>query len=306
MKTKSVLLVSTLVTAALLLTVVFALLAAFSLTAGLAMAAPPDTPGTRPLRVFGTITTDTVWTEAGSPYVVTDTVTISNGVTLAIQPGVVVKFDAGKSLIVRGRLDATGTLTKPILFTSNITPTANTWGEIRLDQATPASTLSYCQIEYATQGLVLTGTINNEILNSVFRYNGGAIRSFNIGLTSFDANVLAYNGYGFLFEGLSFFTDLTNNAIHHNTQGGIKTESSYSAFGISFLGNAIHDNGAPGILFEAGGSSLPIVHDNALYGNGGYQLENRTTASVSAEGNWWGTNTPTAGGIFSISWGSCR
>ena len=43
---------------------------------------------------------------------------------------------------------------------------------------------------------------------------------------------------------------------------------------------------------------MPIVHDNALYGNGGYQLENRTTASVSAEGNWWGTNTPTAGATF--------
>jgi YVTN family beta-propeller protein len=45
MKTKSVVLLSTLATAALLLIAVFVLLAAFSLTAGLTLAAPPDAPG---------------------------------------------------------------------------------------------------------------------------------------------------------------------------------------------------------------------------------------------------------------------
>jgi hypothetical protein len=53
MKTKSVVLLSTLATAALLLIAVFVLLAAFSLTAGLTLAAPPDAPG--PASVAATV-----------------------------------------------------------------------------------------------------------------------------------------------------------------------------------------------------------------------------------------------------------
>ncbi|MFB0534904.1 MAG: invasin domain 3-containing protein [Anaerolineae bacterium] len=296
MKTRSVLLLSTLVTAALLLV---ALLVAFSLTAGLTLAAPLDAPLTMPLRVFGTITADTVWTEAGSPYVVTDTLTVSEGVTLTIEPGVVVKFDDDKSLIVHGKLYAVGTPAKPILFTSNGAPAANTWGEIRLEQWVYPSTLRYCQIEYATQGLFLIDTVSgNQILNNVFRYNGGAIRSFQTWETFFANNVLAYNGYGFLFEGSGLVTILAGNAIHDNTQWGIKTDSSYTAWNSSFSSNAIHDNGGPGILFEAGGVNLPTVRGNALYGNGGYQLENQSTASLTADGNWWGTNAPSAGTTF--------
>jgi YVTN family beta-propeller protein len=298
-KTKSVLLLSTLATAALFLVAAFTFLTAFSLTTGLTLAAPPDAPETRPLRVYGTIATDTVWTEAGSPYVVTDTLTVSEGVTLTIQPGVVVKFDAGKSLIVHGKLLAVGTPTQPILFTSNVTPTASTWGEIRLEQWVYPSILRYCQIEYATRGLALSDTVDgNLILDNVFRYNGGAIHSFQTWGTFFANNVLAYNGYGFLLEGSGLLTTLAGNAIHNNTQWGIKTESSCNAWGSSFSSNAIHHNGGPGILFEAGGVNLPLVCGNALYDNGGYQLENRSTASVSAGGNWWGTNAPTAGTEF--------
>ncbi len=43
--------------------------------------------------VSGIINSNTTWDLAGSPYVVTSTVTVQPGVTLTIDPGVVVKID---------------------------------------------------------------------------------------------------------------------------------------------------------------------------------------------------------------------
>ncbi|MEZ4833992.1 MAG: hypothetical protein R2873_18755 [Caldilineaceae bacterium] len=83
------------------LTLVFLLLFALS-------ASPPLWAATN---VSGPITTNTTWTLANSPYIVTDDVTVEAGVTLTIQPGVVVKFDSGTDeLWVNGTLiaDASG------------------------------------------------------------------------------------------------------------------------------------------------------------------------------------------------------
>ncbi|PKO22248.1 MAG: hypothetical protein CVU38_10440, partial [Chloroflexi bacterium HGW-Chloroflexi-1] len=69
--------------------------------------------------VCGSISTSTTWTRANSPYVATCSVTVASGVTLTIEPGVVVKFrDYGDALWVNGTLIADGTDTQPITFTS--------------------------------------------------------------------------------------------------------------------------------------------------------------------------------------------
>ena len=59
---------------------------------------------TGPTNVCGTISTDTTWTPYESPYVVTCNVTVNSGVTLTLQAGTVVKFQAGQSLVVNGNL----------------------------------------------------------------------------------------------------------------------------------------------------------------------------------------------------------
>jgi len=76
----------------------------------------------RPLfiEVGGTIATNTVWTKANSPYVVTTSIYVADGVVLTIEPGVLVKFTQNTGLYAQGngQLLAVGTGAEPIVFTS--------------------------------------------------------------------------------------------------------------------------------------------------------------------------------------------
>ncbi|MBI2871439.1 MAG: hypothetical protein HYY14_07020, partial [Candidatus Omnitrophica bacterium] len=60
--------------------------------------------------VSGSITTNTTWTLAGSPYIVTSYISIYNNATLTIEPGVEIRFNAGASLLVGSGSFSTGTL----------------------------------------------------------------------------------------------------------------------------------------------------------------------------------------------------
>lgn len=83
------------------------------------------------ITVSQTISTNTTW-ETGKTYILAGRITVTSGATLTIQPGVVVKGQAGTGanatalLIARGgKLNALGTAALPIIFTSvadNITP----------------------------------------------------------------------------------------------------------------------------------------------------------------------------------------
>ncbi len=69
----------------------------------------------------GSITEDTTWTAVNSPYVLTGDVVVSQGVTLTIQPGVIVSAQMGVELAVEGRLEAIGLPSNPITFTADAT-----------------------------------------------------------------------------------------------------------------------------------------------------------------------------------------
>jgi hypothetical protein len=90
------------------------------------------------VEVSGDITANTTWT-ADKIYTLKGFVYVTNGATLTIQPGTIVKGDKaskGTLIITRGaKIDATGTVDKPIVFTSSFaagTRNAGDWGGIIL------------------------------------------------------------------------------------------------------------------------------------------------------------------------------
>ena len=91
--------------------------------------------------VSGVISSNTTWTLANSPYIATGNILINEGVTLTIEPGVVVKFDSEKTLQIRGEFIAQGTSDNKITFTSNSTsPSKGDWGNLAfLEGATHAT-----------------------------------------------------------------------------------------------------------------------------------------------------------------------
>ena len=108
------------------------------------------------IEVSGTISTNTTWTGVDTVKV-TGNIYINDGISLTIDPGIIVEFQGHYKLDVDGRLLAEGTATDSITFTTNDTTgfhnfTHTGWNGI-IFNTTPAtndsSIFSYCRIQYS-------------------------------------------------------------------------------------------------------------------------------------------------------------
>ncbi|MCU0642953.1 MAG: TonB-dependent receptor [bacterium] len=104
-----------------------------------------------------------VWSLNNSPYVVTGDIIIPEAATLAIEPGVTVKFAGRYSIKVNGSFLATGLMGKRIVFTSlhdkefgldaeqtNTLPTSRDWQGIEFfSTSTSTSRMEYCIIRFS-------------------------------------------------------------------------------------------------------------------------------------------------------------
>ena len=122
--------------------------------------------GTNGIGVYGgTISTDGTWNSTNCAYVLDSDITVAQGTSLTISPGVVVKGNSNTRLIINGVLDAQGTTTETIVFTSikddahggdtngdgsASAPAPNDWGWIEFTDTSVDSQnfLEHCTILY--------------------------------------------------------------------------------------------------------------------------------------------------------------
>ena len=266
----------------------------------------------------GVITSDSTWSVAGGPYLVTGDVTVQSGVTLTVEAGVEIRFlpnrdDQGGSrseIRVNGTLEAVGTETDSIRWTlQSAEPHPGEWGGIRL-VSQGSGNLAYNVIRYASTGVLFSyyGMVSASLTHSRISNNNTGIRISEAEGVEIRQNVISGNSTGVSVNYADSLT-LYDNIIMNNDEYGVHLEMSdatvdsnritnnYIGLYISnyygglstptILHNTITENSYYGIYTY--GEVAPLVNNNNLNDNGQYAFYNYSSHEIDAKLNWWGT-----------------
>jgi RHS repeat-associated protein len=261
-------------------------------------------------QLTGALAQDTTWTN-DNVYLITGDVTVPLGVTLTINAGTVIQFQANSDdtsggnetalselIITNGSLVAQGTASAPILLTSGTaTPAAGDWGGIR-HTGNGQLTLRYVTVEYASLGVnyrVNGGFIVSPMIeNSTIRHSTGrglyleGKGGVNLTALVTDNTVHGHSSDGIYLSATDNNTALTafvtNNHVYSNNRYGIYLEgSSYSnsAFTTSVSNNQVHDCRYYGIYVY----NRSATNDVQLVGNTVYNITHTSAWGIYVNNN---------------------
>jgi len=213
--------------------------------------------------VSGMIDTNTTWDLDGSPYIVTGNVTVAEGATLTIEPGVRIRFDDHHGIYVEGSLHIRGTESNRINMTSNkMIPEYGDWRGIFIN-STGYAEIRHTDISYG-------GSIRFDSSNNIF-VNNSLSNSLRIYIGRGYSNVVTGNDISYNKEGIcicgwwgSSSNYIANNTISYNDGYGIIIDSSKN----EVIHNTILSNNEGGIVFGGWAPRNKIIRNNILLNKG--------------------------------------
>lgn len=259
----------------------------------------------------GTVTASQTVTAAKSPYFVdTNDLTISSGVTLTIEPGVVIKFyDTATDLFVNGTLKALGSSAANIVFTSfkddayggdmngdgsATSPAAGDWRTIVFNSSSANSELSYVRVRYGGKwlsgqaaGIALVKvdntsiTVSNSILEKSLRQGLWLINSTStISSSTIQNNAVDGSSYGIFMDGGA---SIVQNSTLASNNIGIRIEGMGSP---TISANTFSSNTNEAISVVG---SAPSISSNSASSNG---INGTVITGNLAQNYTFGANLP--------------
>ncbi len=214
--------------------------------------------------VSGTLSEDTVWTKANSPYLVSDFI-VPAGVKLTIEPGVVAKFGSVSNkdeITVKGELYAKGTATEYVNFTSyqDDSVAGDTNGDGVTSSPAPGDWM----------GIIVRGSGLVNLDHTVINYGGYTPKP-----------VLVMNILRNIFFRVAYAYEEESEYEVFNHEGNI-----YNFGGTVHITNSVIQNSSTnGIHHKAGVTTVTntVLKDNYYYG-----IFNDSGVIINAKNNWWG------------------
>ncbi|MBL7196147.1 MAG: DUF799 family lipoprotein [Desulfobacterales bacterium] len=232
-----------------------------------------------PTYVKGKLEKNTIWYAGASPYIIEDTVIVSERCSLLIEPGTIIKSSGG-GVVIRGGLIASGSKTQVITFLSD---NENIWKGITFDSVKgDKNLLAFCRIKDAATGVEIKSS-SPEIRNCEFVKNDIGIKIIGGFSNPQLKKCIIHDNRSTGIEIIDGArVSITNNRVKNNNTGLLIQD----AGSVSVKCNLIINNKGCGIVVK---NSQAAISGNNIYDNVPSDMKGAFHGKAAdANDNWWG------------------